>query len=95
MLEKNIEKKIVDYAKKYDIISYKLNSISSKGLPDRMFITQNGVIFFVEFKKKDKKPNELQQFIIDKLIKRKCLVSVIDCVENGFELIDAYKKIRT
>jgi hypothetical protein len=91
VLEKNIEKKIVDYAKKYDIISYKLNSETSKGLPDRMFITRTGVIFFVEFKRKGKTPNELQQFIINKLIKRKCLVSVIDDVDSGIELIDAYK----
>ena len=53
-VEKNIEVNIVNYAKKHDLFCIKLTSPSRIGMPDRMFISKDGEVFFIEFKSKVK-----------------------------------------
>lgn len=90
-MEKVIEKKVSDYAKKNGVLSYKINSISCRGLPDRMFLNNNGDIYFVEFKQKGKKPTDLQSLKIKELKNRGFKVSVVDNIEDGFKVIDGFK----
>lgn len=49
-LEKTIEKECCDYALLNGIVNRKIEYISKKGCPDRIFIGDN-ILFFVEFKK--------------------------------------------
>ena len=50
MLEKNLEAKIIKIAKKLGYLTYKFTSPSNKGVPDRIFISPYGHVFFMEFK---------------------------------------------
>lgn len=59
-LEKSIEKVVGDYAKKKGCLYWKFTSPSNRSVPDRIIITPNGVVGFLELKQKGKKPTESQ-----------------------------------
>lgn len=86
-LEKDIERKVCDYAKSLGILVYKFTSPSRRSVPDRMFITPTGMVFFIEFKRKGEKPTPSQQVEIEKIRKNGIKVFVIDNVEMGRELM--------
>lgn len=88
MLEKTIEKKVTDLAKKLGWLSYKFTSPNNRSVPDRLYIKDGGVVF-VEFKQKGKKPTKLQYSTIEKMKEYGASVYVIDSVEAGFELFNA------
>lgn len=88
MLEKEIEKKVCDYAKTKNVLSYKFVSPSNRGVPDRLFVTENGIAFFIEFKAKGKKPTVLQESKMQTLRKNKALVFLVDDVELGKLIIN-------
>ena len=89
MLENEIETKIVKYAKSQNVLSFKMNSVTSKGLPDRMFISKTS-IFFIEFKRLGAKPTKLQSYMMSELKDYNCKVYVVDDVEQGKRIIDEY-----
>ena len=81
MLEKKIEKKCADLAKKAGWLTYKFVSPSQRGVPDRIFI-KDGRTVFVEFKALGKKPSQLQAQTIRKMQAQGCEVYVCDSVES-------------
>jgi hypothetical protein len=83
MLEKDIEKKIGDFAKKQGCLYYKFTSPARRAVPDRMIITPQGVIGFLEIKAKGKKPTPLQQIEIKRLQEQGCTADWCDSVESG------------
>lgn len=83
MLEKDIEKKIGDFAKKQGCLYYKFTSPARRAVPDRMVITPEGVIGFLEVKAKGKKPTPLQQVEIKRLQDQGCTADWCDSVESG------------
>lgn len=86
-LEKDIEKKIGEFAKKQGCLFYKFTSPARRAVPDRMIITPMGVIGFLEVKAKGKKPTPLQLGEIIKLTKQNCDAAWCDNVEDGCEFI--------
>lgn len=60
MLEKEIEKALVEEVKALGGFCVKLTSPSMDGLPDRMVFLSDGKFAFVELKAKGKKPRPLQ-----------------------------------
>jgi hypothetical protein len=86
-LEKDIEKRVCDYAKSLGMLVYKFTSPSRRSVPDRMFITKAGVVFFVEFKRKGEKPTVAQEVEIGKIRATGTRVFVVDDVEIGKDLI--------
>ena len=90
MLEREIEKKVTDYAKNKNFLAYKFTSPSNKSVPDRLFISPTGNIFFVEFKRKGKLPTKLQNYTINNMLSRGVKVSIIDNCDKGKLLIDEY-----
>jgi hypothetical protein len=90
LLEKYLERKIVFKAKKLGYLTYKFVSPSSRGVPDRIFISENGKLFFVEFKSKKGKLSKLQDKKISELRVRKQSVFVIDDEEIGMKLLMEY-----
>jgi hypothetical protein len=91
MLEKEIEKAVSAYAKKQGILNYKFVSPGHRSVPDRIFITSESVIFFVEFKRDPScvaTPKQLREH--ERLRAKGCKVYVIDNVTDGFKLIDLY-----
>jgi len=86
-LEKDIEKRVCDYAKSLGMLVYKFTSPSRRSVPDRMFITKTGTVFFIEFKRAGQKPTPAQEVEIAKIRMASVLVEVIDNVAEGKELI--------
>lgn len=60
MLEKDIEKKLVEEAKKKGCIPVKLLSANYNGLPDRLILSPGEKCGFVELKAPGKKPRAIQ-----------------------------------
>ncbi len=93
MLEKTIERYLVNNVKQMGGIAIKLNPIGFAGLPDRMVLLPNGIIFFVETKAPGKKPRPLQLSVHIKLIKLGFKVYVIDSKFQVKKVLKMYGKI--
>lgn len=90
MLEKDIEKKVCDYAKEHGFLAYKFTSPARMAVPDRLFISPMGVVFMIEFKRGGQKPTPAQEREHTRLRQNHMLVFVIDNVDDGIRMIDAY-----
>ena len=88
MLEKDIEKKVCAYAKEQGLAVYKFTSPSRMAVPDRLFITRTGVVFFIEFKRAGEKPTPAQTREHERLAAHGMSVFVIDDVVKGKLVID-------
>lgn len=88
MLEKDIEARVCAYAKTKNVLAYKFTSPARMAVPDRMFISESGRIWFCEFKRKGMKPTEAQKREHLRLQQHKVSVFVIDDVEQGKLMID-------
>jgi hypothetical protein len=88
MLEKEIEARVCEYAKSKGVLAYKFTSPARAAVPDRMFIRQDGVVWFCEFKAEGKKPTPAQQREHTRLREHKVNVFVIDNVSEGKTMID-------
>lgn len=91
MLEKTIEAKIVKYAKEQGFLSYKFSSPNNRGVPDRIFISPQGRVIFIEFKSPGKKLTKLQYQVRLTLEDNNCDVRLVDNVEYGMLIIQQCK----
>lgn len=89
-LERDIEKRVKAYAESRGWLTRKWTSPGHAFVPDQIFIRPDGRVFFVEFKREGALPTPGQLREHDKLRKQGCTVEVIDSVEAGKEMIDAY-----
>lgn len=64
--EAKIEQYLCDQVKAHGGHAYKLNSVSHRGLPDRMCLFPHGVCVFVECKTSTGKLSKLQEITISK-----------------------------
>ena len=88
-LEKEIEKKVCDFAKTiHKMRAYKFTSPAKRNVPDRLFVVPGGRIFFIEFKRKGKKPTPGQEVEIATLRAMRATVYVVDNVEDGKRIIE-------
>ena len=88
MLEKEIEKKVCDYAKSRGLLVYKFTSPNRRAVPDRLFIVPMGNIFFVEFKSAGNKPTPPQEREHYRLASHGARVYWTDNVEQGIAIIN-------
>ena len=65
--EVDIEGKFTTYAKSKGCRALKLIFLNKKGFPDRTILCPGGRVFFIEFKKKDKKQSPIQREIMKML----------------------------
>lgn len=93
MLEKTIERYLVDKVKKMNGMAVKLNSIGFAGLPDRMVLLPNSIIFFVETKAPGKKSRLLQLKIQSRLQALGFKVYEIDNKNQIKEVLKRYGEI--
>ncbi len=91
MLEKEIEKKVCQYAKQKGFLTFKLNSITQRGIPDRIFAGYDNV-FFIEFKSTIGKLRNDQKNMISKLREKGAEVYIVNSVESGQYILDQYAK---
>ena len=89
MLEKQVESKVLTWAKKNDIKCYKLAGQMSRGKPDRIFMA-NGETLFLELKAPGKRPTKLQQQEIDDLRAHGIHADWADTPGSAIELIKEY-----
>ena len=89
MLENPIETKVCAYAKSLGWLHYKFKSMSNKAVPDRIFI-KRGMVLFIEFKAKGKRPSKLQLKVHEQFREQGMNVCVIDDVESGKEMINHF-----
>ena len=87
MLEKQIESKVVKKAKELGFLTYKFSSPSNRGVPDRIFISPHGEVFFIEFKSAKGKLTKLQEKVINDIETYLIDVFVINNVEDGLEIL--------
>ena len=90
MLERDIEKRVKEYARSKGWLAYKFTSPGHIGVPDGLFISPLGFVIFMEFKQTGKKPTAMQQREIDRINQHGVLALVVDSVEQGKTIIDQY-----
>ena len=88
MLEKEIEKNVCDYAKEKGHLVYKFTSPNRASVPDRMFVADDGDIYFIEFKAPGKTLTPAQDREKNKLSGRGVSVFVVSDVTHGKSVID-------
>ncbi len=88
MLERDIEHAVCDYAKAQGMLVYKFTSPARSAVPDRLFVTDHGVVFFIEFKRKGAKATPAQLREHGRLKGHGVEVFVIDDVQLGKWTID-------
>ncbi len=91
ILEKEVEKYLVQYAHKNNILTYKLVSPGNSGVPDRIFVNRDGTVRFVEVKAPGKKPRPLQQSVFAKLANHGQPVIIIDTKGDAQLFIDQFR----
>ena len=87
MKETQIESKIVKKAKELGFLTYKFSSPSNRGVPDRMFISPHGEVFFIEFKSAKGKLTKLQENVIKDIGEYGVGVFIINSVEVGLQIL--------
>ncbi len=90
MTEKAIENYFKTEIKKRGGLAIKLNSMSVSGLPDRMVLLPNSIIFFAELKRPGGKARPLQSAVHRILENLGFDVYVIDSKEQVKEVINKY-----
>ena len=83
LLEKQIERSVCDYAKSIGFLVYKFTSPERAAVPDRMFITPKGKVFFCEFKREGAKVTPAQAREHERLRAQGVTVFVVDSIEKG------------
>lgn len=87
ILEKDIEKRLVQLLEEKGCLAYKFVSPNCRGVPDRLFISPEGTIFFVELKTKQGKLSELQCHQLIKLDGQHQLVYVLYGLDEVEEFV--------
>lgn len=88
MLEKHIERNVRDYAHECEMLSYKFTSPARAAVPDDLFITKKGTVFFCEFKREGIKPTPQQTREHDRLRGHNVMVFVVDSTKAGRLVVD-------
>ena len=91
MLEKQIESKVVKKAKELGFLTYKFSSPSNRGVPDRIFISPHGEVFFIEFKSEKGKITKLQEKTIKDISSYGVGVFIINSAEVGLQILTLLK----
>lgn len=87
--ESTTEARAIEYAKGCGIWQRKFKSANNRGVPDRIFITPQGVVFFIEFKKPKKKARVQQKLVIDEMRDNyNAQVFITDDIEEARTIID-------
>lgn len=89
-LEKSIEAAIGRYAVSKGCLWWKFTSPMNRSVPDRVVVTPNGVVAFLEIKRGGKEPTPGQLEKAQNLRDHNALVDWTDNVERGKELIDLW-----
>jgi hypothetical protein len=87
-LEKEIEKKVCDYAKSKNCYVRKFVSPNNRSVPDRIIIAPGGAVGFLELKRGGQKPTKAQELEMQTLEKVGAVVGWCDNVPDGKMFVD-------
>lgn len=87
--ERDIEAKVVRYAKSRQCLIYKFSSPSHRGVCDRIIVTPKGKVGFLELKAPGQKPTPLQHKFIKDIFITGANVHWCDSVKSATDWIDA------
>ena len=90
MREKQIENYLLKHIEQMGGLALKFNSASMAGIPDRLCLLPNGILFFAEIKSTGQKARPLQKFVHKKLSNLGFNVYVIDSKEQVKEVLSKY-----
>lgn len=85
MLEKQIERHLVDGVKKLGGLCFKFVSPGHPGVPDRIIITASGRVIFVELKTETGRLSKIQRYTVNQMMLRGADVRVV----KGLEVVKA------
>lgn len=88
MLEKDIEKKLINQTKKRFGKAYKFVSSGNSGMPDRIVLLPGGKIGFCELKRPGEKARPLQKRRIEYLQALGFMARVVDSYEGVEKFLD-------
>ena len=90
MLERDIERYLVDRVHELGGEAYKFTSLSHRGVFDRIVVMPRGVVWFVELKSPTGKMSRLQELFqkrLTELGQRNVVLSSRDAVNNFIEIL--------
>jgi hypothetical protein len=89
--EADVESDACAYAHSLGCWHKKFKSANNRGVPDRIFITPAGVVFFIEFKRPNKKKvakaGKLQKLVIDEMNEHNAIVFVTNDLAKAKAII--------
>ena len=88
MRESEIEARLVKLVRGGGGLCYKFVSPGNRGVPDRIVITPDGRVFFVELKSQTGRRSELQKFQKSELEKRNVTFRVLNSVAAVQEFVE-------
>ena len=88
MLEKDIERRVCDYARSRGCEAEKFTSPNKGFVPDRLFTAPGARLWFCEFKRPGQKPTPQQQRDHERRRAMGFRVYVIDDIEEGKRMVD-------
>jgi len=88
VLEKDIEAPAVAYAKRTGGMADKFTSPSKRSVPDRLMTSNEGFVYFIEFKAPGKRATAKQLLDHQKRRELGCVVYVIDDIDEAKAVID-------
>jgi Holliday junction resolvase len=86
--ERVLQRKIIDYLKNSGILVVKVDSTSTRGLPDLLVILPSGEVHFVEIKTKTGKLSVHQQRIHQQLKEQNANVHTVRSLEEVQRLLN-------
>lgn len=96
MLESTIEKYLVEEIKKLGGMCLKFTSPSTSGVPDRIIITENGKVIFVELKTEKGRLSKIQKYVTGEMMKRGANVRIVKGLAEVKQLLtEIEREVRT
>ena len=89
MLEKDLEARVVRYAKSRQCLCYKFSSPAHRGVPDRLVIAPGGRVGFLELKRPGEQPTALQLSTLNQIRLKGATADWADSFEAAKLFIDA------
>jgi hypothetical protein len=88
--EAKIEKAVVAYAREKGCYVRKFKSPGQRAVPDRIFITPQGVVFFIEFKAEGEEPTALQFRELNLIQEHTTSADWVDNIKQGKAMVDYF-----
>lgn len=89
MLERDLEAKVIRYAKSRGCLIYKFSSPSHRGVADRIVIAPQGVVGFLELKRPGETPTALQMKFINDVKRQNGIADWADSERSAQDFINA------